>query len=76
MNWVRHLTSDMGNSNLCKMGEGYGFPFTVRGTVKCLLNSEIYEACHHLPIMSDRHDILEQLRKWRQIPLTIPSLRN
>ena len=76
MNWVRHLTSDMGNSNLCKMGEGYGFPFTVRGTVKCLLNSEIYEACHPLLIMSDRHDILEQLRKWRQIPLTIPSLRN
>ncbi len=64
MNWVRHLTSDLGNSNLCKVGEGYGFAFTARDTVKFLLNSEISEACHPLPIMSDRYDILEQLRKW------------
>jgi hypothetical protein len=71
MNWVRHLTSDMGNYNLCTMGEEYAFPLTVRSTVTCLLNSETYEACHTLPIMSDRHDISEQLRKWRQIPLTI-----
>ena len=64
MNWVRHLTFDLGNYNLFKVGEGYGFPFTARGTVKFLLNSEISEACHPFPIMSDRHDILEQLRKW------------
>jgi len=41
MNWVRHLTSDLGNSKLNKVREGYGFPFTTRDTEKLLLYSEV-----------------------------------